>query len=194
MKNKSLLITVAAIAAVILFLAIPSQRSLVNLDEDVKEKWGEVQNNYQRRSDLIPSLVNIVKGATEYEKRTLVELTEARSKAGSIEVSEPTAENYEQLTNAQNNVTNSMNKVIAVVENYPDLKATNQFITLQAQLEGTERRVKIARKDFNESVLKYNQKVRQFPASIFAGMFGFKNKEGFRADAGAEKVPEVSFK
>lgn len=194
MKNKSLLITVAAIAAVILFLAISSQRSLVNLDEDVKEKWGEVQNNYQRRSDLIPSLVNIVKGATDYEKRTLVELTEARSKAGSIEVSEPTAENYEQLTNAQNKVTNSMNKVIAVVENYPDLKATNQFVTLQAQLEGTERRVKIARKDFNESVLKYNQKVRQFPASIFAGMFGFKNKEGFRADAGAEKVPEVSFK
>lgn len=194
MKNKKLLIAVAAIAAVILLLAVPSQRTLVNLDEEVKAKWGEVQNNYQRRSDLIPSLVNIVKGATEYEKRTLVELTEARSKAGGIEVSEPTAENYNQLTNAQNNVTNSMNKVIGVVENYPDLKATNQFVTLQAQLEGTERRVKIARKDFNESVLAYNQTVRKFPANIFAGLFGFKTKEGFRVDMGAEKVPEVTFK
>ena len=194
MKKKSLLITVAAIAAVILFLAIPSQRSLVNLDEDVKAKWGEVQNNYQRRSDLIPSLVNTVKGATEYEKRTLVELTEARSKAGTIQVSEPTSENYEQLTNVQNNVTNNMNKVIGVIENYPDLRATNQFVTLQAQLEGTERRIKIARKDFNESVLAYNQKVRKFPANIFAGLFGFKTKEGFRADAGAQNVPEVTFK
>lgn len=195
MNKKTLAITIAALVVVFGILLISGQRSFVTLEEAVNNKWSGVQNAYQRRSDLIPSLVNVVKGGTDFEKNTLVELTEARAKASQVNVSsEVDYSSYQQQEQAQAAVTTSMNKVIAVVENYPDLKGANQFRTLQAQLEGTERRVKFARKDFNETIMAYNKKVRSFPWNLVGSVLGYKPKEGFKADAGAQSAPEVQFK
>jgi LemA protein len=194
MNKKSIGIIIGAIAAIFGILLITGQRSFVTLEEDVNNKWSGVQNAYQRRSDLIPNLVNVVKGGTDYEKNTLIQLTEARAKAASVNVSNIDFDSYQQQEQAQAAVTNNMNRVIAVVENYPDLKGTNQFRTLQAQLEGTERRIKLARKDFNEAIMKYNKKVRSFPWNVVGNIIGYKAKDGFKADAGAENAPEVQFK
>lgn len=194
MNKKTLGITIAVLAVVIGLLFISGQRSFVGLEEKVNNKWAETQNAYQRRADLIPSLVNVVKGSTDFEKNTLVELTEARAKAAQVNVTNADFGNYQQQEQAQAAVTNNMNKVIAVIEKYPDLKATNQFRTLQTQLEGTERRIKFARKDFNEAVMDYNRKVRSFPWNLVAKVLGYKAKDGFKADAGTQNAPEVQFK
>lgn len=181
------------IVAVIAVLFVVGYNSFVRLDEEIKVKWNEIQNAYQRRSDLIPNLTNIIKGSTEYEQNTLKQLTEARAKAGQVSLNNVTYDAYQQQELVQGNLTININRLIALVQRYPNLQSTNQFKTLQTQLEGTERRIKFARKDFNEAVATYNKKARSFPWNIIGGVMGFKQKEGFKADTGTEKVPEVTF-
>ena len=168
---------------------------LVNKEEKVKLQWNEVQNAYQRRTDFIPNVVNVVKGQADFEQTTLVKVTEARSKALSVNVSSGgiSAENYNQQLAAQNELANATNRLVIAVEKYPELKGTAAFEGLQTQLEGTERRIKVARKDFNESIAAYNSSVKSFPTKIIAGIFGFHPKDGFQADVGADKSVEIKF-
>ena len=168
---------------------------LVNKEEKVKLQWNEVQNAYQRRTDFIPNVVNVVKGQADFEQTTLVKVTEARSKALSVNVSsgDISAENYNQQLAAQNELANATNRLVIAVEKYPELKGTAAFEGLQTQLEGTERRIKVARKDFNESIATYNSSVKSFPTKIIAGIFGFHPKDGFQADVGADKSVEIKF-
>ncbi|HTB51411.1 MAG TPA: LemA family protein [Ferruginibacter sp.] len=191
MKKSSVIII-----AVIVILAgwfIVQYNSLVTEDEQVKNKWNEVQNSYQRRMDLVPSLVNVVKGLTNYEQTTLVEVTEARSKAASVNVTNISADAYNQQAAAQDALAASSNKLLVTVEKYPELKGTAAFKGLQVQLEGTERRIKFARKDFNAAVNEYNSSVRSFPTDIVAGITGFHSEDGFQADAGTDKSVEIKF-
>ena len=168
---------------------------LVKQDENVKLNWGNLQNSYQRRLDLTPNLVSVVKASSEYEKQTLEQLAEARSKAAQIAttINSVSPGNYNAQEQAQGDVANSINRVIAVIEKYPDLKTTKSFVYLQSQLEGTERRIKTSRNDFNLSVAEYNKMVRGFPSNIAASIFGFASKEGFKSDVGSENPPEVKF-
>lgn len=196
MKNKRYSgYIVGAVIILIGILVITSYNKLVNQEEKVKLQWSEVQNAYQRRTDLIPNLVNVVKGQTDFEQTTLQKVTEARAKASSVNFSaeELTPEKIQQSYKAQNELATATNNLIIVIEKYPNLTGAEAFRGLQTQLEGTERRVKFARKDFNETIAAYNSSVRSFPASMVARMFGFKSKEGFQSDAGAEKAIEIKF-
>jgi len=191
-------LTLIIILAVILIFggcACSGYNSLVKLDEDTKGKWGNVQSEYQRRTDLIPNLVNTVKGAANFEQQTLIQVQEARSKATQVKIdaNDLSPEKIAQFQQAQAQVTGALGRLLAVAENYPDLKATQNFRDLQAQLEGTENRIKVARNDFNSSVQDFNSTTRRFPNSIFAGMFGFHTKGYFQAEPGSEKAPEVKF-
>ncbi len=196
MKSKNLLLIV--IVGVILLLGgcgCSGYNSMVKLDENVKNKWNNVQSDYQRRADLIPNLVNTVKGAANFEQETLTRLVEARAKATSVQVDPTnlTPEKLAEFQQAQAGVSSSLGRLLAVVENYPDLKANQNFRDLQAQLEGTENRIKVSRNDFNAAVQGYNSTVRTFPNNIFANMFGFQVKSGFTADPGSERAPNVQF-
>jgi len=168
---------------------------LVKQDENVKKSWNNVQSSYQRRTDLIPNLVNTVKGEANFEQTTLTNIVEARAKATQVKVdpSNITPEKLAEFQQAQAGVTSSLGRLLAVVENYPNLKTNEGFRALQAELAGTENRINVSRNDFNDAVNTYNTKARSFPMNIFAGMFGFKVKEGFKAEAGSEKAPEVKF-
>lgn len=172
-----------------------SYNSMVKKDENVKAAWGAVQSQYQRRSDLIPNLVNTVKGAANFEKSTLTAVIEARAKATSIQVdpSKLTPESIQQFQAAQGQLGSALGKLLAVSEAYPDLKANANFQSLQTQLEGTENRINVSRLDFNTSVQDFNSTVRSFPANITAKMFGFSEKGYFAAEAGADKAPKVTF-
>jgi len=169
--------------------------SMVKLDENVQSKWAEVENAYQRRADLIPNLVNTVKGAANFEQQTLTNVIEARAKATSITIdpSNLTPEAIKKFEDAQGALTGSLSRLMAVAENYPQLKATENFQGLQAQLEGTENRISVARRGFNEATQQYNSTIRSFPNNLMAGIFGFKAKGYFTAQAGADKAPEVKF-
>ena len=168
--------------------------SLVKKEEKVKFQWNEVQNNYQRRLDLVPNLVNIVEGGANYEKTTLQEVIEARAKAMQVNVSgEISGDKLQEITRAQDNLAGAANRLLVTVEKYPDLKGTKAFVGLQVQLEGTERRIKVARQDFNKVIANYNSSVRSFPTKIVAGIFGFHPREGFQADEGADKSVEIKF-
>ena len=169
--------------------------SSVTKDEKVKAQWGEVENQYQRRSDLIPNLVNSVKGAANFEKETLTQVIEARAKATSIQVdpNKLTPGNIQKFQGAQGEVSQALGRLMVVSERYPELKANQNFLELQAQLEGTENRITVARKDFNVAVQDYNTNIRTFPNNLFAGMFGFQQKGSFAAEAGANKAPKVAF-
>lgn len=169
--------------------------SMVKLDENVKAKWNQVETQYQRRSDLIPNLVNTVKGAAKFEQTTLTQVTEARAKATQVTIDPDklTPENIEKFQAAQGQVSQALSRLLMVTENYPELKATEQFRDVSAELAGTENRIAVARKDFNESIQTYNTKVRSFPNNIMAGIFGFSQKTGFKAEAGADKAPKVEF-
>jgi len=195
--NSRNLILIIVVGAILLLggCGCNGYNSMVKLDENVKNKWANVQSDYQRRSDLIPNLVNTVKGAANFEQKTLTDIVEARAKATSVQVdpSNITPEKLAEFQQAQAGVTSSLGRLLAVVENYPDLKANQNFRDLQAQLEGTENRIKVSRNDFNTAVQGYNSTVRSFPNNIFASMFGFKVKEGFQSDPGAEKAPQVQF-
>jgi len=169
--------------------------SMVEYDETVITAWSDVENVYQRRADLIPNLVSTVKGYAAHEKETLTEVVEARAKATSISI-DPTNLNtatMQQFQQAQAGLSSALSKLMVVVERYPDLKANQNFLELQAQLEGTENRIAVERRRFNESVKVYNTYIRSFPKNMVAGMYGFERKDQFRADEGAEKVPEVKF-
>jgi LemA protein len=169
--------------------------SSVELDEKVKAQWGEVENQYQRRADLIPNLVNTVKGVSNFEKETLTQVIEARAKATSVQVdpTKLTPETLQKFQASQGQLSQALGRLMVVSEQYPQLKANQNFLELQAQLEGTENRITVARRDFNQAVQEYNTNIRTFPNNIFAGMFGFTAKGSFAAEAGAEKAPEVKF-
>ncbi len=172
-----------------------SYNSMVKLDENVKGKWGAVQSQYQRRTDLIPNLVATVKGAANFEKSTLTDVIEARAKATSVQVdpSKLTPESIEKFQAAQGQLSQALGRLMVVTENYPTLKSNENFLGLQAQLEGTENRINVARLDFNTAVQDYNSKIRTFPANLTAKMFGFAEKGYFQAEAGADKSPKVQF-
>jgi LemA protein len=168
---------------------------MVKLDENVKGKWGAVQSQYQRRTDLIPNLVATVKGAANFEKSTLTDVIEARAKATSVQVdpTKLTPESIQQFQAAQGQLSQALGRLMVVTENYPTLKSNENFLGLQAQLEGTENRINVARLDFNTAVQDYNSKIRSFPANLTAKMFGFAEKGYFQAEAGADKSPKVEF-
>ena len=172
-----------------------SYNSMVSAEENTESAWSEVQNQYQRRADLVPNLVNTVKGYATHEKSTFEAVTEARTKASSINltVDDLTEENLEKFQKAQDELGSTLSRLMAVAEAYPDLKANENFMDLQAQLEGTENRIAVARRNFNEAAQSYNTLIRKFPAIITAKIFGFKKKAYFQAAAGAETVPTVSF-
>lgn len=192
---KKVLIGIVAIVAFVALFSGCGYNSMVKLDEDVKTKWNNVETQYQRRADLIPNLVSTVKGAAKFEQETLTAVIEARSKASQITIDPDklNEENIQKYQAAQSQITQALGKLMVLTENYPQLKATDQFRDLSAQLEGTENRITTARKDYNESVQAYNVKVRSFPNNLTAGMFGFGQKAGFKADAGSQNAPKVEF-
>ncbi|MBK7869665.1 MAG: LemA family protein [Saprospiraceae bacterium] len=167
----------------------------VDMEEDVENAWGKVQSAYQRRSDLIPNLVNTVKGYANFEQETLTKVIEARAKATSINIdpANATPEQLKAFQDAQAGVSQSLGRLLVTVEQYPELKANQNFLELQAQLEGTENRIKVERDNYNNVVTNYNKKVRRFPGNLYAGMFGFSQKAQFQAEEGAQNAPEVNF-
>lgn len=192
--KKGLIITVAVIAAIVLWMAT-GYNGLVNAEESVTGQWANVETQYQRRADLIPNLVNTVKGYTTHERETLEGVIAARSKATQITIDPQnmSPEKMKEYMEAQNQVGSALSRLIAVSERYPDLKANQNFLELQSQLEGTENRIQVARKDYNDIVKIYNAKVRRFPKNIIAGIFNFEKKVYFEADEGSKSAPAVSF-
>ncbi|HOZ78401.1 MAG TPA: LemA family protein [Ferruginibacter sp.] len=194
MKNIGLII-VLGVLVIIGFMGCNGYNGLVKQDENVKKAWGNVQTEYQNRNDLVNNLVNTVKGAANFEQKTLVDVIEARAKATSVNVNAEnlTPEKLAEFQAAQGQLSGALSRLLVTVEQYPQLRATENFTKLQGQLEGIENGIKNSRKVFNEAVNEYNTKVRSFPMNILGGMFGFSAKEGFKADPGAEKAPEVKF-
>jgi LemA protein len=202
MKSKGLIVGLAIggvlILGLILFVlwGISVYNNLVAAEQSVLKQWSQVENQYQRRADLIPNLVNTVKGYANFEKEVLTQVTEARARVGQFNVTpevlnDPQA--FEKFQSVQGDLSSALSRLLAVVENYPELKANENFLQLQAQLEGTENRISVERKRFNETVQEYNTMIKRFPASILAGMFGFKEKQYFKAVQGAEVPPKVEF-
>lgn len=194
MKNKSLWI-VLGIVAVVLIWGVGAYNGLVTKDEKVSAAWANVETVYQRRADLIPNLVNTVKGYAAHEQQTLAEVTEARAKSTSISIDPSTATpaEMEAWMKAQNEVGSALGRLIAIAESYPDLKANQNFLELQKQLEGTENRISTERRKYNEEVRDYNAKIRRFPTNLIAGMFGFEKRVMFEAQEGANIAPVVEF-
>lgn len=192
--KKGTIILLGVLLALVVW-GVSAYNGLVSKEETVNEKWGAVQTVYQRRADLIPNLVSTVKGYAEHEQSTLQEVTAARSRATSINIDPSTAtpEQIEAWMAAQQELSSALGRLIAVSENYPDLKANQNFLSLQSQLEGTENRISVERQRYNEVVKEYNVAVRRFPNSIFASIFGFDKKPMFEAQAGAEVAPVVAF-
>ena len=168
---------------------------MVTMQEGVTAQWSQVENVYQRRSDLIPNLVNTVKGYADFEKETLTQVIEARAKATAVNINPDKldAQSLHNFQNAQSGLSSALSKLMVVVEKYPELKANQGFLDLQAQLEGTENRITVERQKFNQTAQTYNTFIRTFPKNIFAGMFGFEKKAYFEAEKGAEKAPQVKF-
>lgn len=193
MRFKTILI-IAAIAAVV-FWAVGSYNSLVKMDEGVESAWAQVENVYQRRADLIPNLVSTVKGYAAHESETLEGVIAARSKATQITVDPQnlSPEALQKFQAAQGELGSALGKLLAITENYPDLKANQNFLELQSQLEGTENRITVERQKFNETAKQYNTIIRQFPKNIFAGIFGFEKKPYFEAKEGSDVAPVVEF-
>ncbi len=202
MRNKSLLIgcSIGAVILLIVFLVfsygVSKYNQLVSLNEEVNKAWSQVENQYQRRYDLIPNLVETVKGVANFEKETYIAVTEARAKVGQIQITPQMLEDpqaFERFQAAQDNLSSALSRLLVAVENYPQLKANENFLQLQAQLEGTENRISVERKRFNEAVQNFNTAIKRFPTNIIAGMFGFKEKQYFKAVTGAETAPKVQF-
>lgn len=192
MKHKGLLIALALVAVALVW-GFKTYNKLVKMDEGVKASWSQVENVYQRRADLIPNLVATVKGYAEHESGTLEAVTEARGKVGQINVTDLSEESIKNFQAAQGQLTSALSRLMAVVENYPDLKANENFKDLQAQLEGTENRIAEARREFNETAKAYNTKVRSIPANIVAAIAKFDQKGYFTAEEGAQTAPKVQF-
>lgn len=190
---KKLWIVIIAVVAIILLWGVTTYNGFVKKQEAMTTAWGQVENVYQRRADLVPNLVALVKNYTEYEQGTLIAVTEARAKAAQTTVN---TENFDEnefanFESAQDELGNSLNRLIVSVENYPDLKANEEYLTLQAQLAGCENRILTERQRFNETAMVYNQSIRKFPNNLIANMFGFERRPYFEADAGAEKAPST---
>ena len=192
--KKSIIIIIAVVAVIVIW-AVSMYNGLVTMDESVNSQWANVETQYQRRADLIPNLVNTVKGYASHEKETLEGVVEARSKATQMQVNanDLTREKLAEYQKAQGAVTSALGKLLAITENYPDLKANQNFLELQAQLEGTENRINVARTNFNNAAQAYNTAIRRFPKSLFASMFGFDKHAYFEAAEGTETAPTVSF-
>ena len=195
---KKGLIVLLVIVGVVVFIAMSfmgAYNGLVQMDEQVSQAWAQVENVYQRRLDLIPNLVETVKGYAEHEQSTFIDVTEARAKAaGAISkevITDP--QKFQQFQESQAALSSALSRLLVVVEKYPDLKANENFLSLQAQLEGTENRISVERGRFNEAAQIFNTKIRQFPTNVIGGMFGFKSKEYFKSDKGAEVAPKVQF-
>ncbi|MDY2642739.1 MAG: LemA family protein [Mediterranea sp.] len=193
MKKSTL--GIIAVVAIVVIWAISGYNSLVTLDEKVSTSWSNVETQYQRRADLIPNLVSTVKGYASHEKETLQGVIEARSKATSIKVDADnlTPEKLAEYQKAQGDVTSALGKLLAITENYPDLKANQNFLELQAQLEGTENRINVARMEFNKTAQELNTTIRRFPKNILASLFGIDKRAYFEAAEGAEQAPKVEF-
>ncbi len=193
MKKSTIIIIIVAVILVI--WGVSSYNGLVNIEEGVNGQWANVETQYQRRADLIPNLVSTVKGYAAHESETLEAVVEARSKATQITVdaNDLTPEKLAEYQKAQGAVSSALGKLLAIQENYPDLKANQNFLELQAQLEGTENRINVARVNFNDAAKEYNIKIRRFPNSLFAGMFGFDKRAYFEAAEGASSAPQVQF-
>jgi LemA protein len=196
MKGRNLgLIVVVAILVIFLAWGCGGYNKIVKEDENVKNSWSNVQSAYQRRSDLIPNLVNTVKGEANFEQETLTRVIEARSRATSMNINpdQLTPENIEKFQQAQTQLSGALSRLLVTVEQYPNLRANEGFRALQVELAGTENRINVARNDFNNTVNTYNTRVRSFPMNIFAGLFGFRAREGFKADEGSQSAPKVDF-
>lgn len=193
-KNLGWIIPVAVVAVAAIW-SVGGYNDMVSMDENVQNKWANVETQYQRRADLIPNLVNTVKGYATHEKTTLEEVVKARSEATSVKIdpSNVTAEQMKEYQKAQGEVSSALGRLLMVAENYPELKANENFLELQAQLEGTENRINVARKDFNDAAQEYNVSIRRIPKSIIAAVCGFDKKAYFEAEAGAEAAPKVEF-
>lgn len=193
MKKSTIIIIVVAVVAII--WCVTSYNGLVKMDEGVGTAWSNVENQYQRRADLIPNLVNTVKGYASHEKETLDAVVSARSRATQMTVSanDLTPEKLQAYQKAQGEVGAALGRLLAITENYPDLKANQNFLELQAQLEGTENRISVERRNFNEAAKEYNTAIRTFPRNLIAGMFGFEKRPYFEAEEAASKAPEVKF-
>lgn len=193
-----MLILMVIVIVVIIFIGklVGTYNMLVDREENTNQAWAQVNNQYQRRADLIPNLVNTVKGYASHEKETFTEVTNARAKVGQINITADILNNpqaLKQFQNVQGEISSALTKLMAVSERYPDLKANQNFMALQNQLEGTENRISVERKRFNETVQLYNKTIRKFPTNMYAGMFGFSKKYYFEAEAGAENAPKVEF-
>jgi LemA protein len=196
MKKSVIAIGVVLLLVLMLVFSIKnSYNKMVTMDEGVSAQWSNVENVYQRRADLIPNLVNTVKGYAEHERETLQGVIEARSKATSVTIdpSKLDAQSIQKFQEAQDGLSSALSRLMVVMERYPDLKANQNFMDLQAQLEGTENRIAVERRKFNETAQQYNTYIRRFPQVLFAGMFNFDKKAYFEAQKGAEKAPEVQF-
>ena len=194
MKNP-VLIVLLVIAAVLLFVGCGQYNTFVDLDEEVDTAWSKVESAYQSRADLVPNLVNTVKGSADFERGTLEAVTQARANATSInlDADDLTPENLARYQEAQSQLSGSLSRLLVAVERYPELRTTAQFQELQAQLEGIENRIRVERNRFNDSVEPYNKRIRRFPGTFFATVFGFDERARFEADAGAERAPTVDF-
>ena len=193
MKNWKIPAVIGGVVLLLIMIVAGSYNSMVASRESVNTAWSKVESQYQRRSDLIPNLVNTVKGAANFEQETLTKVVEARAKATQIKVDANNPDDIAKFQQAQSEVSSSLSRLLAVAENYPQLKATENFRDLQSQLEGTENRITVARNDFNDAAKSYNTKVKSFPTNLLAGMFGFKERPYFESDTGANKAPSVDF-
>ena len=196
MKGRNIiLIVIIALILIVGGCGCSGYNNLVSQDETVKKAWANVETDYQNRNDLVGNLVETVKGAANFERTTLTEVINARAKATSVNISADslTPENIQKFQNAQSQLSGALSRLLVSVERYPELKANQNFLQLQGQLEGIENGIRNSRKTFNDAVNTYNVQVRRFPTNIFAGMFGFKQKQPFAAEEGAEKAPKVQF-
>ncbi|MFP8487724.1 LemA family protein [Gracilimonas sp. Q87] len=187
---------IIGVLALLVFYGISVNNNLVTAEENVNAAWAQVENQYQRRADLIPNLVNTVRGAADFESETLQEVIEARSRATSVNIDANDLNNpqaFQQFQEAQGQLSGALSRLLVTVERYPELQANQNFRDLQAQLEGTENRISTERMRFNQAAQEFNTEIRQFPKSMFASILGFEQKEYFQADVGAEQAPEVDF-
>ncbi len=193
MKKSTIIIL--AVVAIVAIWGITGYNGMVKAEEAVSTAWSNVENQYQRRADLIPNLVNTVKGYAAHEKETLDAVISARTRATQVTVDADnlTPEKLQEFQKAQGEVGSALGRLLAITEAYPDLKANQNFLELQAQLEGTENRISVERRNFNDAAKSYNTSIRTFPRNLLAGMFGFEKRPYFEAQEGAEKAPEVQF-
>ncbi|MEN0002829.1 MAG: LemA family protein [Bacteroidota bacterium] len=195
MRSLVIALVVAGLGLILFAGGCSSYNGFVDAEENVENAWSKVESAYQRRADLIPNLVNTVKGVADFEQKTLTEVVNARAKATSVNIdpSNITPEQLQNFQNAQSGLSQSLGRLLFVSENYPELKASANFRELQTQLESTENRIKVERDRFNDVATAYNKKVRRFPGNFFATMFGFAEKAQFQAQEGSENAPEVNF-